>query len=168
MTDDLVSHIMKAEGWPTFTDAVNDRGGPTKGGITLATLSRYLRRPATVAELKALPEYTARTIYAQEYIEKPGFGRITDERVQAYLVDIAVTSGPKRAIRYLQRMVGTEDDGYLGPVTAAAANAMDPTRLLNRLIAYRATKMAADVQDNPEQVKWIEGWIARAVKPLTV
>lgn len=165
--DKLVSEIMVAEGWPKFTDKPNDRGGPTKGGITLGALSTHLGRQATVEELKALPEATARTIYEQAYIVAPGFSRLNDERIVAYLVDIAVTSGQKRSIRYLQRVVGAVDDGNLGPKTAAMANIWDPKRLLDRLIAYRAVKMAALVQEDPTQIEWIEGWIARAVKPLT-
>lgn len=164
----IVSDIMAAEGWPKFTDAAGDRGGPTKGGITLGALSSFLGHAAMVDELKALPEATARVIYERDYIERPGFGRIIDERLMAYLVDIAVTSGQATAIRYLQRTCGVTDDGILGPQTAAAANAMDPARLLHKLIAYRATKLAALVQTDPSQIKWIEGWIARAVKPLTV
>lgn len=162
----LVSEIMVAEGWPKFTDKPNDRGGPTKGGITLGALTTFLGRQATVDELKALPEATARQIYEQNYIVRPGFALIDDERVVAYLVDIGVTSGQKRAIRYLQRVVGAADDGNLGPKTAAMANIWDPRRLLGRLVAYRAIKMAALVQEDPSQLEWIEGWITRAVKPL--
>jgi len=162
----LISEIMRSEGWPKFTDAPHDRGGPTKGGITLLTLSRFFGRPATLTELKELPEATARLIYERLFIIWPGFEQILDEQLRHYVVDIGVTSGTTRAIRYLQRQVGAKDDGYFGPVTAIAVNGADPVKLLHRLIAYRATKMAADVQDNPDQLKWIEGWIARAVKPL--
>jgi len=162
----IIDEVMKAEGWPQFTDAPADRGGPTRGGITLKTLSGYMGRECSVDELKALDEATARAIYETLFIVKPGFMRIADERVREYLIDIGVTSGPARAIRYLQRVVGAKDDGVLGSATADAANRFDPDALLRRLVAYRAKKMAADVQDNPAQIKWLEGWIARAVKPL--
>lgn len=163
----IVSDIMRAEGWPTFTDTPRDRGGPTKGGITLAALSASIGRQATVSDLMALPEAIARSIYQRDYIGQPGFWRLADEQLLAYCVDMAVTSGQKRAIRYLQRVAGVTDDGILGPETARVANIWDPARLLRRLVAYRAIKMAALVQEDPTQLKWIEGWITRAVRPLT-
>lgn len=173
----IVAKIMAAEGWPTFTCDPADHGGATKGGITLAALSAHLARQATVDELRDLPETTARAIYWVDFIQKPGFALIEDDRLAEYVVDIAVTSGPARAIRYLQRVAGAKDDGVLGPKTAAAVNTWDAGRLLHRLIAYRAVKMAALVQEdaiailgetkfNALQLKWIEGWIRRAVDPL--
>lgn len=165
----VIDEVMQREGWPKFTDASEDRGGPTKGGITLKTLSGYMGRPCTTEELQALDEPTARAIYETIFIVKPGFMRIADQEVREYLIDIGVTSGPARAVRYLQRCIGLpakDVDGVLGPVTAAAANKMDPVDLLLNLIAYRCVKLAADVQENPAQLKWLEGWIARAVKPL--
>lgn len=165
----VIDEVMLSEGWPTFTDKPNDRGGPTKGGVTLKTLSGYMGRPCTVEELQALDENTARAIYETIFIVKPGFMRIADERVREYLIDIGVTSSPARAVRYLQRVLGFPEkqvDGVLGSATAAAANRFDPDALLRRLVAYRAKKMAADVQDNPAQLENLEGWIARAVKPL--
>lgn len=163
----VIDDLMLAEGWPTYTDKPNDRGGPTKGGITLKTLQAYYKRPATVEELKALPEATARSIYEFMFITGPGFNRILDSRVRDYLIDIGVTSSPARAVRFLQYcLAGLKQDGELGPITERAANAAEPRSLLLRLVARRATMMAADVQNNPEQLENIEGWIARAVKPL--
>jgi lysozyme family protein len=34
--------------------------------------------------------------------------------------DCAVNSGPKRAIIFLQRVIGVDDDGVMGPITLAA------------------------------------------------
>lgn len=164
---DPISDILKREGWPAYTNRPEDRGGPTKGGITLKTYAAYLGRPVTIAQLQALEEPTARKIYEFTFIVQPGFGAIRDRRVRDYLIDIGVTSGPARSIRYLQRAVGgLTVDGVLGPKTAAAANAVDPTALLLRLVAIRCRMMAADVQDNPDQLPNIEGWITRAVQPL--
>lgn len=166
---EIITDVLKREGWPKFTDDPNDRGGPTRGGITLSMLSKFRKQPVTVEQLKALEEPEARAIYETVFIVEPGFMRIADEEVREYLIDTGVTSSPARAVRYLQRCLGfapAQVDGVLGSQTAAAANAVDPVDLLLKLIAYRAVKIAAFVQEDPTQLKYLEGWIARAVKPL--
>lgn len=165
---DPIDAILKREGWPAFTVAVSDRGGPTKGGITIRALQDYLGRPVTTEDLQALDEQTARAIYRKLYIEGPGFDKITSDEARNILVDIAVTSGPARSVRWLQAVLGLVQDGNLGNVTATHANAIPGDVLSRRLIAHRCKMIASDVQDNPLQIKWLEGWIARAVEPLEI
>ena len=38
---DCLEKILEREGWPKYTDHPDDRGGPTKGGITLGTLRSW-------------------------------------------------------------------------------------------------------------------------------
>nr|WP_222532573.1 glycosyl hydrolase 108 family protein [Azospirillum sp. 412522] len=44
-TEAIIDTILRREGWPRYTDRPSDRGGPTKGGITLATLTNWRKRP---------------------------------------------------------------------------------------------------------------------------
>lgn len=163
----VIDEILEREGWPKFTCDPNDRGGATKGGITLRTLSGYLGRKATVEELEALDETTARKIYESVFVIRPGFTRIYNDQVREYLIDIGVTSGPARAVRYLQLALGgLKVDCMLGNKTAAAANTANQVSLLLRLVALRCRMMAEDVVENPSQLKYLEGWIRRAVLPL--
>lgn len=166
---DVIDRILEREGWPKFTDRPHDRGGPTKGGITLALFSGYLRRPASVDELKAINDDEARKIYQSVFIDDPGFSRLNDQRLRDYMVDTAVTSSAARATRYLQSVLGFSAqaiDGVCGSGTAAAANAIDAGPLLCHLIARRVVMIGSDVQDHPEQLVNLEGWLDRAVEPL--
>ena len=47
----IIDALLNVEGWPQYTNRPSDKGGPTKGGITLPALSEYLGRPATIEEL---------------------------------------------------------------------------------------------------------------------
>jgi lysozyme family protein len=161
---DVVGDIMLEEGWPEFTDRPDDRGGPTKGGITLAALSNYLGRPATVDELRNLDASVGRDLYSRKYVAP--FAGIADSCARDVMIDSAVTSSNERSIRWLQNVLGLKEDSILGPVTIAAANALPGDVLLKKLVAHRCRMIAGDVRDNPSQIKFLAGWIARAVKPL--
>lgn len=164
-----ISEILIREGWPAFTNRANDRGGPTKGGITLKTLRRH-RPTATVDDLKALTEAQAAAIYFNDYLAP--FAVVDDDALWSLLVDYAVTSGPGVAIKAAQYAVGVEVDGHLGPITTAAINGADPVALrgrvviarlkaIGRLISFSAkqhAKVAPDCQGGNAA-----GWINRFV-----
>jgi lysozyme family protein len=158
--DDIIDGIIRAEG-STFTNDPTDRGSATKFGITQATLSDFLGRPATVEEVQNMAEDTARAIYQRKYITTPGFGRIVDDQVRAAAIDWGVNSGPATAIRSLQSIVGVTIDGVLGPATATAINSTSQTKLLLALSKARAVYVAAICERDPSQVRFIKGWTTR-------
>jgi len=51
--------------------------------------------------------------------------------------DLAVNSGPSRAVRMLQTALGVEADGIVGPVTSKAAREADPAETIRRLTRSR-------------------------------
>lgn len=162
----VIDDILTREGWPQFTDQDNDRGGPSRGGITIPVLARHRGQPVTVDDLRAMKETEARAIYEQKFIKEPGFDAIQDEKLREYAIDTAVTSGAPRATRYLQYVLGLKQDAVLGPITRGAIQAADPKETLLRLIARRCRMIAADVQNNPKQIVYLEGWVNRATAPL--
>lgn len=79
-------------GW---SDNPRDPGGATLDGITLRTYSVWLKRPATVAELRALDIPTEYKIYEQLYWTPIG-GDALPKGVDMMLFDIAVNNGDGR------------------------------------------------------------------------
>lgn len=65
--------------------------------------------------------------------------------IKADLLDTAYNSGVRTAVRLLQRAVGVDDDGVLGPNTLQALQSMDPERLLARFNGWRLDWL----NDNP-------------------
>lgn len=175
----VIAEIMEREGWPTFTDDPNDFGGPTKGGITLQTLGDYLRRPATVAELRTLEEAVAAEIYYQLYIRAPRFGEIGDPLLRELVIDCGVLHGTRRAAEWLQEACGDLTiDGRIGQYTLASVAEKDPSRLtvavsvlrikfIGKIIAanYRARQAGRTSQD---QSRFAGGWLNRAVKFISL
>ncbi len=174
--DDILTDLLRREGWPAYTDRASDKGGPTKGGVTLRTLSAWRSRPCTIADLQALPEAEARAIYRRRYVEDPRFDRIADERLRALLVDAGVLSGPTTAIGWLQEACGTTIDGVLGPDTLAAIVARGPetvyrdvlrlrTRALVRLGTVLDPAFVAFLREHPgSQAANLSGWVNRCLE----
>lgn len=179
--DQIIDDLLVREGG--FADRPGDRGGPTKFGITAATLGiwRSLGRPATRAEVQAMSEHEARDIYAAEYIAHPGFGAIACEPLQVLLVDAAVNHGVARAIRMLQvalGFTGRRVDGILGRETRAAVAALTDERsreiyrhvLRQRGELYLSLALdSADVctfleQHPTSQLTFLRGWIRRLLE----
>lgn len=124
-------------GW---VDHPSDPGGATNLGVTIHTLSDWLGRPATKAEVKALTREKVAPIYRRNYWDRVA-GDDLPAGVDYAVFDWAVNSGPKRAIIGLQRVVGVADDGRIGPITLAAVRAMDRPTVINRLNDNRLTFM---------------------------
>lgn len=159
---DLIDAIIAREG-REFTNRGTDRGGPTRFGITAATLGEYRRlgRPATAAEVEALDEPEARAIYAAVYITGPGFDRIADPRLRDAVVDFGVHSGQVRAAVELQHAAGVRADGRVGPVTLAAVAKADPEMLRRRVLAARLRLLGRLITRDPSQAANAAGWMDR-------
>ena len=102
-----------------YVNRASDRGGPTKYGITIATLRAWRGRAVSASDVKALTREEAADIYRQGYWTQSG-GHILPEGLDYAAFDFGVNSGPSRAVRYLQKVVGTKVDGSIGPMTMAA------------------------------------------------
>ena len=136
------------EGWPKYTNHPADRGGPTKGGVTLEAWREYSGRPlATVADLKAITRGQAVAFYRARYITNPGFDRLPADRLQEFLIDYAVHSWIVRPVRALQEAIKAVAggviavDGKLGPQTRgrlAALSAADVDRVYYHVVNERA------------------------------
>lgn len=167
-----LSAILKAEGWPKYTNRADDKGGPTKGGITLKTLQRH-RPGATIDDLKALTLPQAAAIYLTDYLTP--FAAIDDDDLWHACVDYGVTSGPATAIKALQFAARVPADGKFGRITAKAVNEGDPVALRTLVVilrlkhAGRIVSASAKAHRNTAancQGNNAAGWINRFVRFL--
>ena len=161
--DTILADILQREGWPAYTDDSRDRGGPTKGGITMRTLEAWRGRRCTRKELRTLGEDEALRILKRRYVEANGINRLDRLPIQAQVVDSAVLSGPYLSILDLQKALGiVVVDGICGPkTTRACVDAADDLPV--RLAVIRALRLARHVTKNPDQLCYLNGWLSRAL-----
>lgn len=125
-----------------YVNHPDDPGGHTMKGVTKATYEDYLGRPVTVAELKAIPDAHVEDIYERMYWNKVR-GDSLPVGLDGCVFDFGVNSGPSRAAKYLQKMVGTTQDGIIGPMTLNAVNAyVSKAGLLPTIKTYNANRLA--------------------------
>lgn len=160
MIDDLIKRVIEREGG--YVDHPADRGGPTKYGITLATLHEWREVPVGASDVQALTMEEAAIIYKSRYFMKPGLDAVTDPEVQELLFDYAVNSGPGAAVRALQTAIGVTADGSFGPVSKAAlAQIINMPALFYRLKAERYESLLRYIGRDPSQAVFAAGWSNR-------
>ncbi len=81
--------------------------------------------------------------------------------------DACVNVGVAQAAKFLQRIVGTRDDGVVGPLTlralTSALECASPGALAARLARQRIPFYRALAKRAPEQRVFLSGWLNRVV-----
>ena len=157
---------MRREGWDKYTNRPNDRGGPTKWGITLKAWQDYVGHTCTENDIKAINEGQARDFYSEEYVVGPGFDKIKNRYVRELVVDCGVNHGPRRAAKWVQHSVFVKQDGILGPISLEAVNQHDPLEVYLETLAYRIKLYGRLVTKDPRQAEFAAGWNNRAASFL--
>lgn len=124
--------VIGAEGG--YVNDPRDPGGETKYGIS--------QRAYPSLDIKALTLEDAQAIYLKDYWQAASCDRLPDGLAIA-LFDAAVNQGIRPATRMLQRALHVPEDGILGNLTIAAANAIDPDRLMADFLAERSLHYAS-------------------------
>lgn len=124
-----------------------DPGGPTKFGITCFDLAahRHMRMDSMsrwAPIVAAMPLTEAEDIYAEKYATATHFNDMISGP-DCCVFDFGVNSGPSRAIKYAQGIVGTTADGIIGPITLNAINRYDPVKFVVALCARRMAFLRA-------------------------
>ena len=133
-----LAQVLKHEGG--YVDHPSDPGGATNMGITRKTLARW-RNVSPWWELpksavQQLTRAEAARIYRAGYWNLCRAGDLPPG-IDLALFDYAVNSGPDRAIRALQSVLGVVVDGLVGPLTIGAAARADAGAVVNAICDRR-------------------------------
>lgn len=144
-----------------------DSGGPTNLGITQNTLNAYRKEKGLpFQDVKSLDVDSAKEIYRDKYYSTPNIDKVPSLKAKTALFDLSVNSGPQRAIKTLQEIVGAEQDGSFGPKTQAATEEYikqyGEDALAKEIINKRKNFLKGLIQQNPDKYKQYEkGWMNR-------
>lgn len=152
--------MMKLEGGKS--DLKSDRGGRTNLGVTQREFDKF-------REKQGLPRKDVFNITKQEaqQVYKIGYWNIIkgDElplNVAHAMFSYALTDGPQDSIRFVQRLLGVESTGFMGPKTKQAiwnASKNGDKKLTERILNKQIARY-----ENDEQEQFQKGWVNRVKK----
>src|SRR5882757_3410774 len=119
--DIALKAVLEDEGG--YSNDAGDPGGPTNWGITIYDARAYWKKNATAADVRAMPLEVAKDIYRAKYWDAMDCDDLP-AGVDYCVFDYGVNSGIGRSAKVLQRLVGTNVDGAIGPKTLAAVKAI--------------------------------------------
>lgn len=153
-----LAEVLRHEGG--YVDHPSDPGGATNLGITRETLAAWRKiEPWTALPKSAVQSLTraeAAKIYRANYWEAVGAGDLPPG-LDLAVFDFAVNSGPARAAKTLQFILGVPADGVVGPKTLAAIANHPPATLVTAVCDARETFL----RQLPTWPTFSRGWTAR-------
>lgn len=119
-----------------FVNHPKDPGGATMRGVTLETFRRHYGTDKTVNDLRDITPDQLGSTYRSGYWDRCKCDQLPSG-VDYAVFDMAVNSGPERAAKLLQEVVGAVPDGNIGPVTLGKVGSKAPDDIVNNLCDRR-------------------------------
>ena len=163
--DKVIADVIEREGGSKATDDPNDTGGRTQYGVSERS------NPEAWADGKVTAQ-EAREIFLRKYVVWPKFHTIPPSHpsIQEQLIDFGVHSGPGSAVMRLQECLNEAGaspklkvDGDFGAKTLAVLLGIDDRSINNLLMAARLRLIGRIVSKQPNQLKFLNGFINRAL-----
>lgn len=163
--DQYFPQLLRFEGG--YVDNPYDPGGATNLGITLQTFQtcaqRLLDVQPTLADLRALTDPQAATLYKALYWDSIHGDAIATQEIADIVFDFKVNAG-YHAVLLLQQVLGPPlaIDGQFGPVTLAALAQADQAGVYARYRQGRIDYYRTLATQHPTLRRFLPGWLNRA------
>jgi len=122
--------ILKHEGG--FVNHPDDPGGITNHGVTKKVYEKWVEREVSEQEMRDLTHEDVAPIYKKNYWDRLRADDLPSG-VDWSCFDWGVNSGTSRAAKALQRIVGVEQDGGIGPMTLQAVAEVEPAEIIEQM-----------------------------------
>jgi lysozyme family protein len=172
-----ITEVIEREGG--YVNHPDDRGGPTRWGVTQATAAKYNYH----GDMEHYPVELAFKVYEADYWDRLKLDTISDlhPALATQLFDFGVNSGTARAAKHLQRLLNALNhkgqhypdiavDGGIGPVSLDALFSFYDRRgqqglevLAESLKALRIAFCVGITENNESQEAFAFGWLHRIV-----
>ena len=128
--------LLKHEGG--FSNHPADPGGMTNLGVTRKVWEEWVGHPVDEKEMRELTPAIVAPMYKEKYWDKI-HGDDLPSGVDLAVFDCCVNSGPGRAAKMLQKVLGVTQDGAIGAQTLLKATNIDSSKLV---ADYNAERLA--------------------------
>jgi len=128
--EECMARLLEHEGG--YVNHPNDPGGETNLGVTRAVYEQYAGRQVMDGEMEGLTHDDVYPLYKENYWDRVR-GDDLPSGVDWAVFDWGVNSGTSRAAKALQRVVGVEQDGGIGPMTLQAVASVESAGIIDQL-----------------------------------
>lgn len=140
-----------------YSNHPKDPGGATMKGVTQRVYNAYRQNKGqSIQTVKNISQTELEDIYYQQYWMACKADNLPSGLDYA-VFDYAVNSGPSRAIKHLQEILGVKQDGLMGNVTISAAYSKATVGIINDLCERRMRFL----KGLPTWDTFDEGWTRR-------
>lgn len=138
----------------------------TNWGISAKTYESWIKRPPSMAEMKAMQRDMALVIYKTNFWDRTKGDQVADQQLANIAFDGAVNHGVNGGNKMLQRACNDLGsillvDGIIGPLSLAAINGHDPNALHDAYKERRRQKYLDIVANDASQSVFLNGWLRR-------
>jgi lysozyme family protein len=153
-----------------FTNDQRDKGnhlpdgreGCTMWGCTQAVWEKYVGHEVTQDDMKALKKEDVKPVYKRDYWDAVR-GDDLPTGVDYAVFDFAINAGPAAARKMIQRALGVNPDGAIGPATMKAIQDADGKELMQKFSDAK-TSFYKSLDNFPVYGK---GWLKRVADVQT-
>ena len=125
-----------------FVNHPSDPGGMTNLGCTKKVWEEWCGHEVDEKNMRELTKSDVAPLYKQKYWDKVK-GDDLPSGVDYVVFDCAINSGPGRAAKFLQEVVGATQDGAIGPGTLKAVSGVPATDIIEKYSAARLAFLKA-------------------------
>lgn len=127
---ECITRLLEHEGG--FVNHPDDPGGITNHGVTKKVYEEWVERKVSEQEMRDLTHEDVAPVYKNNYWDRLRADDLPSG-VDWSCFDWGVNSGTSRAAKALQRIVGVEQDGGIGPMTLQAVAEVEPTEIIEQM-----------------------------------
>ena len=157
-----IKQVLKHEGG--YVKDPIDRGGETFRGISRRFFPKW-EGWGLVDENHFDPRLDALVegFYYEFFWLPLGLDKVDNDFIAGMLLDIGVNQGKRAVAKKMQRIVGVEQDGVIGPKTLAAVNACNPDIFVYQFVLEAVDLYTHIITKDDTQRRFIKGWLNRAM-----
>lgn len=137
-----------------------DPGGLTCSGVTIGTYRQHFGQDKTENDLRNMTEKEWIYIFKKSFYWPVKADQIKNWSLALLITDISYMSGAKTTIKKVQKAIGTDADGIVGPKTLHILNEF-PEDSFYKIVNMRKKWLEAIVIKNPKQQRFLKGWLNR-------
>jgi lysozyme family protein len=165
-TDEVLDFIITNFEGTKFINRSDDHGGPTKFGITKQSLSRARGVSVRGNDIHKLTRKEAKAIYIASFVKPVRGDEFAYGPLKLAVIDYAIHSGTKLAIKAIQESVNVMPDGVMGSLTWAAIENHKTRSLFLRLMAHRTMFLTRSIARDARQSVFAYAWGKRLARIL--